>query len=149
MIARGRIDDAKKILLECVKVNGTEHRLPQDIDKQLQYQAIQCMEAPAPASWWSIWKGERAVRHMICVHLCWSLYIVVYYGMLLNIRSFSREHLEINTAIAGASELIGTFIGLFFILKTTRKWVWTGLFNIVAAGIAFSAWIIPEEPESK
>lgn len=38
---------------------------------------------------------------MICVHLAWSIYIVVYYGMLLNIRSFSREHLEVNTVVAG------------------------------------------------
>ncbi|XP_037729777.1 solute carrier family 22 member 3 isoform X2 [Drosophila subpulchrella] len=144
LIARGRTQDAKKILLECAEVNGTRYSLPHDIDKQLELQAQTAMDAPPPSGWWSIWKGERAVRHMVCVHLAWSLYIVVYYGMLLNIRSFSRDHLYINTFFAGFSEMMGTFIGLFLILKTTRKWLWTGLFNIVAGCIAYCGWLVPK-----
>lgn len=46
---------------------------------------------------------------MVCVHLAWSIYIVTYYGMLLNIRTFSRDHLEINTVVAG--ELIAYILG--------------------------------------
>ncbi|KRK02637.1 solute carrier family 22 member 3 isoform X2 [Drosophila yakuba] len=144
LIARGRTQDAKKILLECVEVNGTGYNLPHDIDQQLDLQAQTAMDAPPPSGWWSIWKGERAVRHIVCVHLAWSLYIVVYYGMLLNIRSFSRDHLYINTFFAGFSEMIGTFFGLFLILKTTRKWLWTGLFNIVAGCIAYCGWLVPK-----
>ncbi|KAH8264523.1 hypothetical protein KR038_009606 [Drosophila bunnanda] len=145
LIARGRVQEAKKILLECAEVNGTRYNLPHDIDQQLELQAQTAMDAPPPSGWWSMWKGERAVRHMVCVHLAWSLYIVVYYGMLLNIRSFSRDHLYINTFIAGFSEMVGTFIGLFLILKTTRKWLWTGLFNIVAGCIAYCGWLVPKQ----
>lgn len=145
MIQRGRVDEAKEILMECIEVNGTKYGLPSDIDQQLKTQAILCMESPPPAGWWSIWKGPRAKRHMICVHLAWSIYIVVYYGMLLNIRSFSRDHLEINTAIAGASEIIGVLVGLYLILHTSRKWLWSGLFNVIAGLIAYLAWIIPPE----
>ncbi|XP_037949804.1 solute carrier family 22 member 3 [Teleopsis dalmanni] len=144
MIARGRVLEAKKILLQCVEINGTQYSLPYNIDQQLQLQAQTAMDAPPPAGWWTLWKGERAIRHMICVHLAWAIYIVVYYGMLLNIRSFSREHLEVNTAVAGLCEIIGTFIGLFLIVKTTRKWLWTGLFNVVAGCIAYMGWIVPE-----
>ncbi|XP_036229375.1 organic cation transporter-like protein isoform X1 [Bactrocera oleae] len=143
MIQRGRVIDAKNILMQCVEVNGTRYGLPHDIDQQLQLQAQTAMDAPPPPGWWSIWKGENVVRNLICVHLAWSLYIVVYYGMLLNIRSFSREHLEVNTAVAGLSEIIGTFIGLFLILKTTRKWLWTGLFNVLAGLIAYLGWLVP------
>lgn len=139
------MQEAKKILLECAEVNGTRHNLPHDIDQQLELQAQTAMDAPPPSGWWSMWKGERAVRHMVCVHLAWSLYIVVYYGMLLNIRSFSRDHLYINTFIAGFSEMMGTFIGLFLILKTTRKWLWTGLFNIVAGCLAYCGWLVPKQ----
>lgn len=60
------------------------------------------MAEPPPAGWWSIWQGKHAKVNMFSVHLAWSIYIVVYYGMLLNIRAFSREHLEINTVIAGS-----------------------------------------------
>ncbi|KAL9896733.1 organic cation transporter protein isoform 1-T1 [Glossina fuscipes fuscipes] len=145
MVSRGRVLEAKKILIECADVNGTRLSLPYDIDQQLQLQSQTALDAPPPANWWSLWKGERAIRHMICVHLCWSIYIVVYYGMLLNIRSFSREHLEVNTVIAGICEIIGTFIGLALILATTRKWLWTGLFNIIAGLIAYTCWLMPHD----
>ncbi|XP_075145197.1 organic cation transporter protein isoform X2 [Haematobia irritans] len=145
MIARGRVMEAKQILIDCADYNGTRYSLPHDIDQQLELQAQTAMDAPPPAGWWSIWKGEKAIRHMVCVHLCWSIYIVVYYGMLLNIRSFSREHLQINTVIAGISEIIGTFIGLFLILKTKRKWIWTGIFNVVAGCIAYMGWLVPHD----
>lgn len=144
LIARGRVQDAKKILLQCAEMNGTRHSLPTDIDQQLELQAQTAMDAPPPSGWWSMWKGERAVRHIVCVHLAWSLYIVVYYGMLLNIRAFSREHLYINTFVAGFSEMMGTFFGLFLIMKTTRKWLWTGLFNIIAGCIAYCGWLVPK-----
>ncbi|XP_030562508.1 solute carrier family 22 member 3 [Drosophila novamexicana] len=144
MIERGRVQDAKKILLQCAEMNGTRLSLPHDIDQQLELQAQTAMDAPPPAGWWSIWKGEKAVRHMICVHLAWSLYISVYYGCLLNIRSFSREHLYINTFVAGFSEMIGTFIGLYLIMNTTRKWLWAGIFNIVAGCFAWCCWLVPK-----
>ncbi|XP_017046060.2 solute carrier family 22 member 3 isoform X2 [Drosophila ficusphila] len=144
LIARGRTQDAKKILLECAEVNGTRYNLPHDIDQQLELQAQTAMDAPPPSGWWAMWKGERAVRHIVCVHLAWSLYIVVYYGMLLNIRSFSRDHLYINTFVAGFSEMMGTFFGLFLILRTTRKWLWAGLFNVVAGCIAYCGWLVPK-----
>lgn len=123
--------------------------MPQDLTYLLQQQAQNVQSDPPPAGWWSLWQGKRAVRHMICVHLCWSIYIVVYYGMLLNIRSFSREHLEINTVIAASCEILGVFCGLGLILFTTRKWIYTGMFNVIAGLIAYSAWLIPQSPDSK
>lgn len=105
------------------------------------------MADPPPSNWWSIWEGPRAKINMLAVHLAWSIYIVVYYGMLLNIRAFSRDHLEINTIIAACSEITGVFIGLFFIMKTTKKWLWTGIFNIIAGLFAYTIWLVP--PTSK
>lgn len=63
--------------------------------------------------------------------------------MLLNIRSFSRDHLEVNTVVAGVCEIVGTFIGLALILTTTRKWLWTGIFNILAGCLAYTGWLVP------
>lgn len=148
------------------------HVVPTDLDHLLEQQSANIQSEPPPAGWWSIWKGPKAVRHMICVHLSWSIYIVVYYGMLLNIRAFSREHLEINTVIAGqfhlnlkylicskqticmfgitgVSEIAGVFIGLLLILHTTRKWLWTGAFNVIAGCFAYTAWAIPASSNIK
>lgn len=101
LIARGRIEEARDILIESAIVNDRKHVLPANLEYLLRQQMINVKNAPPDAGWWALWKGRKAIRHMICVHVCWAIYIITYYGMLLNIRAFSREHLEINTAIAG------------------------------------------------
>lgn len=101
LIIRGRIEEARDILIESAIVNDRKHVLPANLEYLLRQQMIDIRNAPPDAGWWSIWKGRKAIRHMICVHICWAIYIITYYGMLLNIRAFSRDHLEINTAIAG------------------------------------------------
>lgn len=101
LLAHNRIPEAKEILVESAEMNQRKHLIPNDFEKLLQIQSEAIRSDPPPAGWCTIWSGPRAIRHMICVHLSWSIYIVVYYGMLLNIRAFSREHLEINTVIAG------------------------------------------------
>lgn len=45
----------------------------------------------------------------------------------------------------GSCEILGVFCGLALILYTKRKWMWTGLFNIIAGMIAYSAWLIPQD----
>lgn len=101
LVARGRIDEAQDILIESAIINDRKHLLPSNLEYLLRQQSYNIQNERPPAGWWTLWKGPRAIRHMICIHVCWSIYIITYYGMLLNIRSFSREHLEINTIIAG------------------------------------------------
>lgn len=135
----------KHILVEAAKVNGTMHTLPRDLEFQLEDQANDGLDsAPPPPNWWSIFKGApKAARHMICVHLVWSIYIITYYGMLLNIRGFGRDYLQVNTIIAGLSEITGTFIGLYLILNSSRKWLLTGILNVLAGLFAYTIWLIP------
>lgn len=45
--------------------------------------------------------------------------------------------------MSGACEILGVLFGLLLILYTKRKWMYTGLFNIVGGLIAYSAWLIP------
>lgn len=40
-------------------------------------------------------------------------------------------------------EILGVLCGLLLILYTRRKWLYTGLFNVIAGLIAYSAWLIP------
>lgn len=104
LIAHGRVDEARDIVIESAIINDRKHLLPPNLEYLLRQQAYNVQNEPAPAGWWSLWKGPKAIRHMICVHICWAIYIITYYGMLLNIRAFSRDHLEINTMIAGKIE---------------------------------------------
>lgn len=101
LVEHGRIEEAKEILIESAQYNERMDLVPRNLDELLEQQSAEVRSAPSPAGWWTLWKGDGAVRHMVCVHLAWSIYIVTYYGMLLNIRTFSRDHLEINTVVAG------------------------------------------------
>lgn len=105
LVANGRVDEARDILIESAIINDRKHILPPNLEYLLRQEAYNIQNKPPPAGWWTLWKGPKAIRHMICVHICWSIYIITYYGMLLNIRAFSREHLEINTIIAGKNPI--------------------------------------------
>lgn len=147
LLAHNRVPEAKKYIEMGADYNQRNHHIPQDFDVQIEQQAETLKrqnEVPAP-SWWTLFKGPRAIRHTVCVHWCWAIYLFCYYGTLLNIRIFGREHLHVNTAVAGLSEIIGVFIGLFLILWTERKWFWAGLFNIVASLITCLVWVTPDD----
>lgn len=101
----GYTAEAKSVLLDSVEVNERKHLIPADLDELLHRQSEDVQSEPPPADWCSLWKGPNAVRHMLCVHLIWSIYVPIYYGMLLNVRGFSRDHLEINTVVAGKTTI--------------------------------------------
>lgn len=45
--------------------------------------------------------------------------------------------------------MFGVFIGMYLILYTRRRWLWTGLFSIVAGGLAYLTWFIPDNCKIK
>ncbi|XP_055632044.1 organic cation transporter protein isoform X2 [Toxorhynchites rutilus septentrionalis] len=143
LLHRNRVEEAKAILMECAEINGSTNYISNDFDIQLKSISETFISKPNPDPWWSIWKEKLATKNLVCVHLAWSIFIVVYYGMLLNIRAFGTDHLRVNTVIAGASEMLGTFVGFFLIMSTEKKWFWTGLLNIVGGLSTYLAWIIP------
>lgn len=101
LIKKGKIQQAKEVLLEAARVNGKTDFSENELEKQLQIQAAAVLNIPPEPSYWEIWKGEGVAKNLIAVHLSWSFYIVIYYGFLLNIRNFGREYLEQNTVICG------------------------------------------------
>lgn len=143
LILHERIDEAEAVLLESARVNDRMHLIPNNLHDLLKRQSQNVRSDPPPANWWSLWKGKNSARHMVCVHMAWATIYIAYYGLLLNIRAYSREHLKVNTAIAGACEIIGVFVGLFLILYTKKKWFLAGWFNLFAGFVAYFAWFIP------
>lgn len=146
-MAHNRLPEAKKYIEVGVAFNERRHVIPQDFNVQLEAQGEllkRQSQVPSP-NWWTLFKGRRAIRHTVCVHWCWAIYLFCYYGTLLNIRTFGRDNLKVNTAVAGFSEIVGVFMGLGLILWTERKWFWAGLFNIVASLIACLVWITPDD----
>lgn len=102
LIKKGRIQEAKIVLLEAARINGKTDFSEADLEKQLNVQAAAMLEAPPEPSYWEMWRGQ--FRNLAACHLAWSIYIVIYYCFLLNIRNFPREYLEENTIICGESK---------------------------------------------
>lgn len=145
LVNHKRVFEAAKILEKGAEYNGKPSIYTHDELKfKLKELSEQAENAPKEPSFWEMWEGEGVKKNLIFCHLAWSIYIIIYYGFLLNIRPFGRQYLEVNTAICGIFEIVGTFVGWFLIVHTTKKWMWTGLLNLVASGIALTAHFIPD-----
>lgn len=103
------------------------------------------MEEPPQARWMELWDGNPRRRHLLCVHYAWAIYILLFNSMVLNIRAYGREYIHMNTVIMGFSEMFGVFIGMYLILYTRRRWLWTGLFSISSGVLAYLTWFIPDD----
>lgn len=145
LLKHGRVEEAKKVLLEAAKINRKTEFSEDDLDKQLHVMADTMKDNPPEPSLLDIWKGPPGViRKLFAAHIGWSIYLMLYFGLLLHVRAMGRNFLEVNTVIAGVSEIIGTFIALYLILNTTRKWLWASLLNILTSIIALSAIFVPD-----
>jgi hypothetical protein len=69
LLEKGRINDAKNVLLEAARVNGKSDFSPNNLEKQLQIQAIAIRHAPKEPSYCEMWKGQY--KNLIAVHLAW------------------------------------------------------------------------------
>lgn len=92
-----------------------------------------------------LWKGDFIwKRNLVCAHLAIACFIVSYFGMLLNAKSFGRDRLQINTMLMGMAEISGVFIGAYFIMnKGKYKFRYVAIFNLIGAAISMSAWLVP------
>lgn len=99
---------------------------------------------PPQASWCSIWKGKPPKIYLLAVHYAWSVYILLFNCVVLNIRAYGRDHLSINTVAIGFSEILGVCIGMYLVLYTRRRWLWAGALGIACGCLAYLTWLIPE-----
>lgn len=69
LLKKGRIEEAKEVLLEAARINGKTDFSISDMEKQLQIQAENMQHAPIEPSYWEMWRGQG--KNLICVHLAW------------------------------------------------------------------------------
>lgn len=144
LLKHGKVDEAKKVLLYAAKVNGNDDIDEIKLTNRLQAMSDKVRDVPE-ATLLSIWKGPEGIkRKLFAAHIAWSVYLMLHFGLLLYVRAMGRNYLEVNTVVAGVSEIIGTFIGLYLILHTTQKWQWASLMNIITSVISLSAIFVPD-----
>lgn len=144
LLKHEKVDEAAKVMLEAARVNRKSNFNQEDLVNDLIEICAEMKKAPPEPTIWSIWEGDfQHKRAMFAAHIGWSTYLSLYFASLLHVRAMGRNFLEVNTIICGICEIIGTFIGLYLILNTSRKWLWACLLNIAASFIEYSALLIP------
>lgn len=99
---------------------------------------------PPESNWCSIWNGKPGKIYILAIHYAWSVYVLNFNCVILNIRAYGRDHLSMNTVAIGFSEILGVFIGIYFVLYTSRRWLWAGISGIGCGCLAYFTWLIPE-----
>lgn len=147
LLKNGRIDEAKKYLLEAIRINkcATPQSIA-DLDALLKGEVLKLQKQPEPSKWWSLWSSRRDIILMLALHIAWAADVTNYNGMLLNIRVFGRQHLILNTVICGFCEILGILIAWLIVMKgDTRKFFYSGTFNVVAGCLSFLAFTFPND----
>lgn len=136
------LSKVEKIIREAAEINDRMYKIPVDFTEQLNIQSNSFKNnPPKEAKWIELWSGPRAKTNFVAAHIALAVFIINFMGMLLNIRSFGRDYLVLNTVIMGFSEIVGCFLALHFTLKHNNwKWQLAGGFNIVAGLIGFLGW---------
>lgn len=144
LLKHGDVKEAFRVLKDAAMVNKKENFSEDSLKKQLTELADAMRFDPPEPSLLSVWSAPFVMKvRLFVVHIGWSVFLMLYYASLLNVRAMGRKYLEVNTIIAGISEIIGTFIALYLILKTGRKWTYMSQFNIAMSVIAYSANYLP------
>ncbi|XP_055297446.1 organic cation transporter protein-like [Sitodiplosis mosellana] len=142
MLRHGHIDEARQILTE--GGNKNKRRVPINLEELLKTDYNSGAADPPQASWCSIWDGQPSKIYILAVHFAWSIYILNFNCVILNIRAYGRDHLSVNTVAIGLSEIVGVFIGIYIVLYTSRRWLWAGACGVGSGCLGFLAWYIPK-----
>lgn len=144
LIAHNKLSAAKTQLVDAMRVNNRTDELPSNLDSFLQLEASAAAKVPKPDNWPSLWSSKKQIVLMIALHIAWAVDVTNYNGMLLNIRVFGRNYLIINTIVCGVCEIAGVFCAYFIVMNATkRKFLCSGLFNVIAGAASFLGLIFP------
>lgn len=69
LLRKGRVADAKNVLIEAARVNGKSDYSPSNLERQLHIQAMAYKHAPKEPSYCEMWKGQ--CKNLVAVHLAW------------------------------------------------------------------------------
>lgn len=69
LLKRGRIEEAKNVLLEAAQINGKTNFSVNNLEKQLQIQAAEYIKPVREPTYWEMWSDQ--LKNLIAVHLAW------------------------------------------------------------------------------
>lgn len=123
--------------------------IPDNFSYHLKLQATALVNEPPPARWFDLWRSSTMTQIKIfSIHVAFSCFTIMYFGMVLNMPNYGRKNLPKSALIIALSEIIGCCIGYILAVKCKVKFLSSGMFNLLGAGIAFTMWHWSEYGES-
>lgn len=116
LIGRGRIQEAKEIIVKAAKFNN--RTIPDDLDKMLLLSKPET-EAEQP-SLFMLFKGVL-LKRTFCLFIAWFSMTIAYYGLLLNIGNFNLGNLHVTSIILAVVEIPAIAVSIPILLKAGRK----------------------------
>ncbi|XP_004535657.1 solute carrier family 22 member 8 [Ceratitis capitata] len=142
LLRRNKLDRALEQLLHSAALN--HQSIPLDLEQKLAAFAKQLQQDTTKATrYWSIWDKTTDRKYIFCIHGVWVGTIILHNVTLLMIRTMGMEYIHVNTVCMGLSEVLGIFMGLYFILYTRRRWLWSGQLLIAAGAVTYLIWMVP------
>ncbi|CAH2047300.1 unnamed protein product, partial [Iphiclides podalirius] len=116
LISRGRIQEAKEIIVKAAKFNKRE--VPDDMDK-LMILSKPDTEVEQP-SVLMLFQGAL-LKRTFCLFLAWFSMTIAYYGLLLNIGNFNLGNLHVTSIILAVVEIPAIAMSIPILLKAGRR----------------------------
>lgn len=147
LIKHGHLQEAKKVLLHAAEINRKQVN-EVELEEKLKELIEGCKNDPPDPTWITLWQGPPGTkRKLFAAHFSRSIFFSLHICLLLNVRVMGKYYLKTNTVLTGLSEIIGIFIGFYLIIKTSKKWVWMSVMNILTSLLAASMIFVPDTSE--
>lgn len=150
LLSHGYIERAHKLLVHAAECCDFKDNLPANLAFKLKLQATQLIRSQRQANWFKLWQSSAQTRiRVLSTHIAFACFTIMYFGMVLNMRNYGRYQLPKSARFLAVSELTGCFLGYLFVTKTKHTFLWSGMFNMVGALIAYCMWFWKNEGKEK
>lgn len=142
LLSHGDIAGTFKLLVQAAECCGLTANLPVNLAFKLKLQAKQLLRQQSQGNWLKGWQycSVSTTLRVFAIHVAFACFTIMYFGMVLNMPNYGRDHLPKSARCIAASEIIGCCLGYWLVTKVMRKWFWSGMFNIFGASIAYCMW---------
>lgn len=141
LLTHGDIAGTLRILVQAAKSCDLTENLPKNLAFKLKLQASHLLRQRPQAKWLKLCQYSASTNlRVFSIHVAFACFTIMYFGMVLNMPNYGRRHLGKSARFISVFEVIGCCLGYLFATKTKRKFLWSGIFNIVGASTAYCMW---------
>merc|ERR1719414_2385276 len=117
LVTVGKMEEAKKVLIEIAETNGAE--IPSDMDEKLK--SVIEEHSETAYGYVSLFKNWQMAKRTVCVTIAFTASAFVYYQLVINIGNMAGNTF-LNMFLLGLVEGPGCVLGVYLSDKIGRRW---------------------------